>query len=162
MASILKVNPIQDATNSTTAMTIDSSGRVLTPAKPSFCAYEDSGGYQIDATNTIRYQTTTCNVGNHYNTSTYKFTAPIAGAYYFSFTAWTDSSALTRTGFFQNDTAVGNSSFPIGGRLKASSDMLNGGSCIVQMAVSDTMEVKVYAGSVNSFGSNYFLGYLIG
>ena len=36
MASILKVNTIQDATNSTTAMTIDSSGRILTPARPSF------------------------------------------------------------------------------------------------------------------------------
>ena len=105
MASILKVNTIQDATNSNTAMTIDSSGRVLTPAKPSFCAYEDSGGHQIDATNTIRYQTTTCNVGNHYNTSTYKFTAPVAGAYYFSFTAWSNSSSLSRTGFFQNNTA---------------------------------------------------------
>ena len=31
MASILKVNTIQDATNSTTAMTIDSSGRVFRP-----------------------------------------------------------------------------------------------------------------------------------
>ena len=36
MASILKVNTIQDATNSTTAMTIDTSGRILTPARPSF------------------------------------------------------------------------------------------------------------------------------
>ena len=49
-------------TNGTVAQTIDSSGRVLTPARPSFCAYEDSGGHQIDATSTIRYQTTTCNV----------------------------------------------------------------------------------------------------
>ena len=36
MASILKVNTIQDATNSTTAMTIDSSGRVLKPTTPHF------------------------------------------------------------------------------------------------------------------------------
>ena len=38
MASILKVNTIQDATNSNTAMSIDSSGRILTSARPSFCA----------------------------------------------------------------------------------------------------------------------------
>ena len=31
MASILKVNTIQDATNSTTAMSIDSTGRITTP-----------------------------------------------------------------------------------------------------------------------------------
>ena len=36
MASILKVNTIQDATNSNTAMSIDSSGRVTTPARPAF------------------------------------------------------------------------------------------------------------------------------
>ena len=36
MASILKVNTIQDATNSNTAMTIDSSGRVLTAVRPAF------------------------------------------------------------------------------------------------------------------------------
>ena len=42
MASILKVNTIQDATNSNTAMTIDSTGRILTPARPSFRAQPTS------------------------------------------------------------------------------------------------------------------------
>ena len=36
MASILKVNTIQDATNSTTAMSIDSSGRVSRPVRVGF------------------------------------------------------------------------------------------------------------------------------
>ena len=34
--STLKVGTIQDHASSTTAMTIDSSGRVLQPAKPAF------------------------------------------------------------------------------------------------------------------------------
>ena len=34
MTSILKVTEIQDPTNSNTALTIDSSGRVSTPVKP--------------------------------------------------------------------------------------------------------------------------------
>jgi len=34
MASILKVNTIQDATNSNTAISVDSSGRVTTPTRP--------------------------------------------------------------------------------------------------------------------------------
>ena len=42
MASILKVNTIQDATNSTTAMTVDTAGRVLTPTRPSWSAYTTS------------------------------------------------------------------------------------------------------------------------
>ena len=36
MASILKVNTIQDATNSNTALSIDSSGVVTTPTRPVF------------------------------------------------------------------------------------------------------------------------------
>ena len=48
MASILKVNTIQDATNSTTAMTIDSSGRILTPARPAF---------SVKTTNNTRFGT---------------------------------------------------------------------------------------------------------
>ena len=43
MASILKVNTIQDATNSTTAMTVDTAGRVLQPTKPMWFAYFASG-----------------------------------------------------------------------------------------------------------------------
>ena len=38
MASILKVNTIQDATNSTTAISVDTAGRVTTPARPAFSA----------------------------------------------------------------------------------------------------------------------------
>ena len=38
MTSILKVSTIQDPTNSNTAMTIDSAGRVFTSARPSFNA----------------------------------------------------------------------------------------------------------------------------
>ena len=34
MASILKVNTIQDATNSTTAISVDTAGRVTQPALP--------------------------------------------------------------------------------------------------------------------------------
>ena len=36
MASILKVNTIQDATNSNTAISVDTAGRVTTPARPAF------------------------------------------------------------------------------------------------------------------------------
>ena len=56
MASILKVNTIQDATNSNTAMTIDTSGRILTPARPSF-----------------QYDITNYSGGTNYLSSTYKF-----------------------------------------------------------------------------------------
>jgi len=53
MSSILKVNEIQH-TGGTTAATIDSSGRILTPARPLFMAPGNASGYQnTSASNTI-------------------------------------------------------------------------------------------------------------
>ena len=49
MASILKVNTIQDATNSNTALSIDSSGRILYPSIPhiSFQGNPSQGNYRL-------------------------------------------------------------------------------------------------------------------
>ena len=162
MASILKVNTIQDATNSTTAISVDTAGRVTTPARPSFFAYENSGGNVTAATNTIPYATTHHNTGSHYETSTSTFTAPVAGLYYFDHNFFSGSSTTTRSGYYKNGTAVGNSSFPFGGRANASNNQMGGGSLTINLEVNDTILVKVYAGEVSNFYANYFLGYLIG
>ena len=68
-------------TNSTTAQTIDSTGRILTPARPCFSAYRNttSGTYYDDGD--LVFDATTVNVGNCYSTSTGRFTAPITGSY---------------------------------------------------------------------------------
>ena len=86
MASILKVNTIQDATNSNTAMTIDSSGRILTPARPTLFADPDDGstseGYDtIGNFSTVPYRNVISGSGISLNTSTYVFTIPITGFY---------------------------------------------------------------------------------
>ena len=82
MASILKVNTIQDATNSNTALSIDSSGRVLQPTTPVFWAYSNTNNVST-ANTAIVFNLTDLNNGNHYSTSTGRFTAPIAGLYCF-------------------------------------------------------------------------------
>ena len=83
MASILKVNTIQDATNSNTAISVDTAGRILTPARPSFYATKTdaqtiSGNTQTD----IIMNSAITNVGSCYDTSNGLFTAPITGIYY--------------------------------------------------------------------------------
>ena len=82
MASILKVNTIQDATNSNTAMSIDSTGRILTPARPSWFAYTTS---HVTSTGNIVFDTAVYNVGSHYDTSNGRFTAPLTGVYMIAF-----------------------------------------------------------------------------
>ena len=89
MASILKVNTIQDATNSNTAISVDSSGRVNISNVPRISAYHSTNGNLNTTTGesffqtsvTIRHQT-----GITYSNDTNgRFTVPIAGTYYVHF-----------------------------------------------------------------------------
>ena len=80
MTSILKVTEIQDPTNSNSALTIDSSGRVFKPATPAFHAYADDGNYIT--TSPIPYDNTTINVGNAFDTTNYKYVVPVSGNYF--------------------------------------------------------------------------------
>ena len=72
-------------TNGTTAQTIDSSGRVLTPARPTLFADCDNGssaGYDtIGNYSTVPYRNVISGSGTSLNTSTYVFTIPITGFY---------------------------------------------------------------------------------
>lgn len=63
---------------------IDSSGRVTTPQQPSFNAQRTSN-QGIQGGTTLIFNQARHNTGNHYNTSTGVFTAPIAGDYLFTF-----------------------------------------------------------------------------
>lgn len=67
--------------NNITAMSVDASGRILKPNHPIFQAYGVSQGW-VTSTYMI-YPTTLINQGSNYNTTTGRFTAPIAGAYHF-------------------------------------------------------------------------------
>ena len=83
MSSILKVDTIQN-TGGTTGLTIDSSGRMFTPARPSFSATRTSALTVSSTNQTLVFNNVTHNQGSHYDSSTGKFTAPVTGLYYFS------------------------------------------------------------------------------
>ena len=83
MASILGIDTIQHQSG-TTAMTIDSTGRVLTPSRPAFSVFNTSS-VTISGMTALVFDTATFNIGNHFELSTGKFTAPITGIYLFCF-----------------------------------------------------------------------------
>lgn len=94
MASIIGVQELQH-TNGTSAMTIDSSGRILTPARPAFSGTHINSGGNTGLTGTVIMNTASFNIGNHYDTSTGIFTVPVTGIYRYSF-----------SGFFSNSTGA--------------------------------------------------------
>jgi len=98
--SDLKVNEVKTDTikdqSGTTAMTIDTSGRILTPARPSFFARgygslraqgaATINGLTISSTKQIvLWDSVDVNVGNHFDNTTGIFTVPIAGVYQVSY-----------------------------------------------------------------------------
>lgn len=86
MASEIGVQTIQH-TNGTDAMTIDSSGRILTPARPAFSVYLSSHAATADNTSVgvIPFDTEDFDIGNNVTMSSNAvFTAPIAGIYQFN------------------------------------------------------------------------------
>ena len=88
MASILKVNEIQH-TGGTTALTVDTNGHLLTPARPAFSVHlatstasGDFTSLQDSPMDTIDFNIGNC-VAISSNVAT--FTAPVAGIYHFEF-----------------------------------------------------------------------------
>ena len=63
-------------------MIMDQGGRVMLPQQPAFVARR-SGDYSHTANNTIQFNATAGNRGNHFSTSTHLFTAPVTGVYFF-------------------------------------------------------------------------------
>ena len=103
MTSVIKVDTIQNSTG-TSALSIGAdgvvtanqdlsvSGNLLTPARPMF-NIRGGGGAQ-SATAVIGYSGTGgyyFNVGNHFNTSTKAFTAPVNGYYFFQLSFYSNN-----------------------------------------------------------------------
>ncbi len=89
----LGVGTIKEATGTTTAMTIDSSGRILTPARPAFSGIHINSSGNTGLTGTVIMNTASFNIGNHYDTSTGIFTVPVTGIYRYSFSGFFSNSS---------------------------------------------------------------------
>tara|TARA_B100001248_G_C27375162_1_gene453846 strand:- start:157 stop:1017 length:861 start_codon:yes stop_codon:yes gene_type:complete len=93
---------VVSASTSGTAINIDSSNRVTMSSQPSFYAYPDAN---IAVSNSTSLSTFAANTelydnGSNYNTSTYKFTAPVTGKYLIKWGFRLDSSDSGATYYY--------------------------------------------------------------
>ena len=63
---------------------VNANGQVTQPAQPSFAVGKSGNAYQLNS-QVMPFDATRHNTGSHFNTGNYRFTAPFAGRYLFTF-----------------------------------------------------------------------------
>jgi hypothetical protein len=152
------VKPANGSPNNSTnnCMTIDSSGRVTMPYQPHFYIHNTSQTGQTPANEqtVLHYNVVRRNTGNHYNSSTRAFTAPVSGVY-----------AITATARFDGCTSYSRLSIAINGQVSsahwtpgAHSISESGGmrshsvSCMLYLSANDY--IQAIGGTNNGSGSH--------
>ncbi len=158
MTSILKVDNIQNASG-TSAMTIDSSGRVLMPQLP--CASVGlTTANTKDTTNpytstgTIIFDDVFLNQGSVYDTSNGRFTAPVAGVYELSVSLLQDDDGTVGDldiRFSKNGTDINEGSNPYSGNDTKYHQVSF--TRLIDLAANDYLTMRLVDGG-------YFYGYL--
>ena len=172
--STLKVGTIQDHANSNTAISIDSGGRVTTPARPMFRAFKSGTGW-VDivhnANRKIPFDTEKYDVGGCFNTSTSIFTAPITGYYHLYVYAYVHNNTGTKTLILQMGTSdpasgdlialhQGNLSEPFTMQIHATHYFTANQSCGAYLYQSNDTVNGVYSDNTTTYSG--FEGYLVG
>jgi hypothetical protein len=155
-----------NTTAPTNRMTVDNTGIVTMPNQPAFAAtMNGNSNYVTIAPNTIfPFNSTSFNQGSHFSTSTYKFTAPIAGVYVFTAGFIVSGSNVpSRAIFFVNGSAdttgVKNGINGNGGNTGGTN-----ATAIIKLSANDTVDFRSQSGSPNPYRDNHssFSGYLLG
>lgn len=154
------------ATTGLERLRIDSSGRMTLPYQPSFHATGSAGGISFSGNLKIPYDTEYFDVGGNYDQANYRFTAPVAGKYFFYASYLTfpnaDPAYVTMVIAKNGTTSYGNG-FK---RATNSAQEDRNLSTILDLAQNDYIEVYAEAGGTSYYytasGHAHFFGYLIG
>ena len=160
MASTIKVNTIQGASNTATtiktnggtdAMTIDTSGRILTPTRPSFYVRGNGGWKDHGSTRVVYFKTSNqaveviSNVGSHYDASTGRFTVPVTGLYQFNVSLYCnqDGDGTTYAQFYVDGVHLHNNFMIYRNDDTGYPDNSLNFSIAVELTASQYMEIQV-------------------
>jgi hypothetical protein len=143
--------------NGTTRMVIDSSGRVTTPYQPAFRAYSSAGSYSTTNTD-IAFPSTDFNIGNHYNTSNGRFTAPVSGVYHIIWSMSSFGAASCSLDLFLNGNSQQYSE-----QNNSLTYFVTGQSQLRYLSGGDYVTLRLRFGTINlSYPSTNFQAFLVG
>jgi hypothetical protein len=143
---------LRDETAGANRLLVDTSGRVTNPYQVAVAAYSNTsqsiadGSAVVIALNATRY-----NIGSAFNTSTYLFTAPIAGYYMCTgIVSWTGTFSAARQ--FCMIYKNGGQDNGLGVQIPRASSFDTGVSCsgILYLAAGDTVSLAGYQSSGSS------------
>ena len=168
--SITGAQRISGSGSSNYGITQDSTGRVRLPLNPCFRAY---GTPSTASGNVSIWSNVLYNIGSHYTQATGRFTAPIAGRYFFAYSNIGNNNATV----YRYYPRINGTIFASFYQLRLDSGHNNSGdiygpngakTVILNLAVNDYVDIQFnsdngtadYSNSSEIFG--YFMGYLIG
>jgi hypothetical protein len=150
-------------TGDTTALSIDSTGRILTPARPAFRVHGTSTTWTNFVSNTKLSLLTSVdyNIGNYYNTTNHEFVAPIDGLYHFFGRLYVNNTTVYSDFFISIDDGSLDASLYWHSSENATIDQSQTFSEVIQLTANQTVAIK---GNFGSYFPNYsgFGGYLLG
>ena len=154
-----------------TGITITANNQITKSTVPAFFVYNSTNDWfsNVSAGTLIQFNTAKFNLGNHFNLSTYKFTAPVAGLYQFNVRTYVNNDAGDNAwGIAINDTIYNhdNAAYPLFGDLSSpgnGNDQGANGSHCLNLSASDTVDVRSMHANTDYFGTmTSFSGFFVG
>lgn len=147
-----------------TALSANSSGYVTTPFQPAFFAISSGVITPGSGLTKVSFASVTPNISSSFSTSTSRFTAPVAGTYFFTGLVTYDSTgSASYVGclFYRNGSNIYST---YNGKASGQYGQVKN-SLVITLSAGDYMELytDTNSGSVAyEGGRTYFMGYLLG